>query len=139
MANMLYIQIGDANRLLVIVIKYNMISWQIMPENDTNSSNESPNVGFNKSNKGELMDFLSQDQGDSKKQYYEGLIALQDSCRQRLLALDVQYEQLTNKHKLEHTEINKNMGLTEEVVKFFAMNEGRISLNNRSPKPNPSG
>ncbi|XP_055496128.1 protein FAM161B isoform X2 [Leucoraja erinacea] len=112
---------------------------QIMPENDTNSSNESPNVGFNKSNKGELMDFLSQDQGDSKKQYYEGLIALQDSCRQRLLALDVQYEQLTNKHKLEHTEINKNMGLTEEVVKFFAMNEGRISLNNRSPKPNPSG
>ncbi|XP_078263019.1 protein FAM161B [Rhinoraja longicauda] len=112
---------------------------QVMPENDSDSSNESPHVRSNKSNKGELMDFLSQDQGDSNKQYYEGLIALQDSCRQRLLALDVQYEQLTNKHKLEHLEKNKNIGLTEEVVKFFAMNEGRISMNNRSPKPNSSG
>ncbi|XP_062900410.1 protein FAM161B isoform X1 [Mobula hypostoma] len=111
---------------------------EVMPETGADSDDESPNVELSKSNKGELMDFLSQDEGNFNKQYYERLMTLKNSGRQRLLALDMQYEQQKNKLKSEGEGKLDNVGLTEEVIKFFAMNEGRIPVDNRSSKPNSS-
>ncbi|XP_069771569.1 protein FAM161B [Narcine bancroftii] len=105
---------------------------EVIPENHNDS-----NVAFNKSNQGELMDFRNQDQRNFNNQYYEGLVALKNSCRQRLVALNVQYE--LQKNKLEHERKMKALGQTGEAVKLFAMNEGRIPVDNRSSKPNSSG
>ncbi|XP_059817817.1 protein FAM161B isoform X2 [Hypanus sabinus] len=112
---------------------------EVTPETGADSDDESPNVELSKSNKGALMDFLSQDEGNLNKQYYERLMTLKNSGRQRLLALGMQYEQQKNKFKSEDEGKMEDIGLTEEVIKFFAMNEGRIPADNRSSKPNSSG
>uniref|UniRef100_UPI00398EEBE1 protein FAM161B isoform X2 n=1 Tax=Pristiophorus japonicus TaxID=55135 RepID=UPI00398EEBE1 len=102
-----------------------------LSEHDLHSSNESRTPRF-KSGKDELMEFLRQDQNVFDKHYYEGLLTLKDSCKQRLLVLGKQYEQQKNKYNVEHKGNLKRSGLKEECDKFLIINEGR-SLGKNSP------
>ncbi|XP_067848116.1 protein FAM161B isoform X2 [Heptranchias perlo] len=106
---------------------------------DPDSSNESPTAGFNRSGKDELMEFLRRDQRVFGKQYYEGLLTLKSSCRQRLLELGMLYEQQINKYNVENKGNMKKSGLSEELDKFFTINEGRTLVKNSPCKLHSSG
>ncbi|XP_067894727.1 protein FAM161B isoform X3 [Heterodontus francisci] len=104
-----------------------------MSQHDPDSNNKFPTAGFNRNKKAELMEFLKQDQRMFEKQYYEELLTLKNSCRQRLLMLGKQYEQQKNKGD------TKRLGLTEELDRFFTINEGRTRVTHTPCKLHLSG
>ncbi|XP_078090489.1 protein FAM161B [Mustelus asterias] len=86
-----------------------------------------------------MMAILEQDQILLEKQYHEELLTLKNSCRQRLLMLDKCYKQQKNKCNMEYKGNMKSSGLTEELDRFFMINEGQTPVMNNPCKLHTSG
>ncbi|XP_072349647.1 protein FAM161B isoform X1 [Scyliorhinus torazame] len=85
------------------------------------------------------MEILEQDQILFEKQYYEELLTLKNACRQRLLILDKHYKQQKNKCNVEHKGNMRSSELTEELDKFFTINEGQTPVMNSPCKLHSPG
>ncbi|XP_072424292.1 protein FAM161B isoform X2 [Chiloscyllium punctatum] len=85
------------------------------------------------------MENLEQDQILFEKQYYEDLLALKNSCRQRLLIVGEHYELQKNKCNTEHKSNMKSLASTEELDKFFMNNVQRVPVKNSHCKLHSSG
>ncbi|XP_048393866.1 protein FAM161B isoform X2 [Stegostoma tigrinum] len=85
------------------------------------------------------MEALEQDQILFGKQYYEEILALKNSCKQKLLIVGEHYELQKNKCHMEHKSNMKSSASTEELVKFFMINEGRVPVKNSHCKQHSSG
>ncbi|XP_041071116.1 protein FAM161B isoform X1 [Carcharodon carcharias] len=85
------------------------------------------------------METLEQDQILFENQYHEELLTLKNSCRQRLLMLGKHYKQQKNMCNMQHKDNMKSLGLTEELDKFFMINEGRTPVMNSPCKLHSSG